>query len=340
MKAKFLFSLFCLLASGYALKAQDVHFSQYWESAVLRNPALVGIFSSRYKAGAIYRSQWNSLGNPYQTLAADAEGHFPLSRNTSDYLSVGLMFFSDKAGRATLKTTGIYPCLSYNKHLSEDRSDYLSLGFAAGYLQRSFDPGKLTFDNQYQGGQVVPGAGAGEELPLAKLSHFDLGAGLTYNSSVGENNFIVYVIGVSAYHFTQPRGTFALQSEQLMNLSTRWNASLGLNVTMNDVWSMEAQTNLALQGAYRELMLGGLLRWARPDEGNVKSFGLAAGAQARFGDAIIPMLRLEYKGQTFGISYDINTSPLKAATGMRGGLELTAFFKGLGGGEKQFGPQF
>lgn len=320
--------LFCILHFAFcASYAQDIHFSQYWESNVLRNPGLTGIYSEDFKAGAIYRSQWNSLGNPYQTMAFSAEGRFALRHTRSDYITVSAMFFSDKAGRASLKTTGIYPTINYNKCLSDPHHSYLSLGFTVGYLQRSFDPGKLTFDNFYQGGVVEPAAGAGEDLPNASMHHFDLGAGLSYNSSIGDGSRINYLLGISAYHFTQPKANFA-QTSDLVNLAMRINGSFGLNFQINDTWNVQVHGNLAFEGAYKESMLGGMVQWAPPDE-NGKGFGISAGAQARFGDAIIPMIKLDYKAQSFGISYDINTSPLKAATSMRGGLELTAFFKGF-----------
>jgi type IX secretion system PorP/SprF family membrane protein len=236
------------------------------------------------------------------------------------------MFFSDKAGRAALKTTGIYPCINYNKHLSDPHNSFLSVGFTAGYLQRSFDPGKLTFDNQYQGGTFEPSLGAGESLPLAKLTQYDLGAGISYNSAIGNDDRIHYVLGISGYHFTQPKSSFA--TENLVNLFMRLNVSCGLDFQLNDIWGVQVQGNLAIQGAYKEPMLGAMVQWVRPNEMG-RGFGLSAGAQMRFGDAIIPMLKLDFKRQGIGISYDINTSALKAATAMRGGLEVTAFFKGF-----------
>jgi type IX secretion system PorP/SprF family membrane protein len=329
---------FCI---GYA---QDVHFSQYWESNVLRNPGFTGICAEDFKAGGIYRNQWNSLGNPYQTMAFSAEGRFAIRHSRSDYVTVAAIFFSDKAGRASLKTTGIYPAVNYNKCLSDPHHSYLSLGFTVGYLQRSFDPGKLTFDNQYQNGTVEPSAGPGEDLPYASMHHLDLGAGLSYNSSIGSGDRINYILGISAYHFTQPKSNFSQNASTLVNIAMRLNGSFGLNFQINDVWSAQFHGNLAFEGAYREQMLGGMLQWARSDE-NGKGFGLSAGAQMRFGDAIIPMIRLDFKHQSFGISYDINTSALKAATSMRGGIELTAFIKGFfrsngGDDSKRDAPRF
>jgi type IX secretion system PorP/SprF family membrane protein len=313
--------------SGIA-RAQDIHFSQFYETSVLRNPALTGIFSEDYKVTAAYRSQWNTLGNPFRTMALSAEGRFAINRDATDYLTVSIMGYTDNAGRAALKTTGFYPAINYNKSLSDPHNSYLSVGFAAGYLQRSFEVSKLTFNNQYQGGTFVAAAGAGEAIPIEKLSHFDLGAGVSFNSGLGENNNIVYFIGLSAYHFTQPRSTFA-ENTEVMNLATRWNGSLGVHCVFNDVWSFQFHGNYAQQGAYREIMGGALLRWGRVNESNRHVFSLSAGCFYRMADAIVPTLKIEYKQQTFGISYDVNVSKLKAVTGMRGGLEVTTSFNGF-----------
>jgi type IX secretion system PorP/SprF family membrane protein len=332
--------LLCGLLSAGMLAAQDVHFSQYWESSVLRNPALTGIYTEEFKAIGSYRSQWNSMGQPYRTMALSAEGRLPLRHSEADFLTFSLLFFSDKAGQAVLKTTGIYPCINYNKHLSDPHNSYLSAGFTAGHVQRSFDPGALTFDNMYQGGQVDPTLGAGENLPLNKMSYWDLGAGISYNSSIGDGERIRYIIGLGGYHFTRPKASF--YERDAVNLAMRFNASFDLNFELSETWSVQVHSNLAVQGAYKEAMIGGLISWSRLTEEG-KGFTLAAGAQNRFGDAIIPMLKIDFRRQSLGFSYDINTSGLKAATKMRGGLEITAAFKGFFHGEENmasYSPRF
>ncbi|MBS1629281.1 MAG: PorP/SprF family type IX secretion system membrane protein [Bacteroidetes bacterium] len=320
--------------------AQDIHFSQYWETGVLRNPATTGIQQEEFKALGAYRSQWSSMGKPYQTMAFSAQGRFGLRHSETDYLTLSLLFFSDKAGDAALKTTSIYPCINYNKHLSDPHNSYLSAGFTAGYVQRSFDANALTFDNMYQNGQVEPGLGAGETLPLAKLNYWDLGAGVSFNSSIGSSERIHYIIGLGGYHFTRPKSSFYERGDAL-NLAMRFNASFDLNYEFNDVWSVQLYSNLALQGAYKEAMLGGMIQWAHFSEGS-QNFSIATGAQNRFGDAIIPMLRVDMRQVGLSLAYDINTSALKAATRMRGGLELMAVFKGFFHGEPNSGyaPKF
>lgn len=333
-------TIWCLLFAWTAT-AQDVHFSQYWESGVLRNPALTGIRNEDYKVVGSYRNQWASMGQPFRTVAIAAETRLPLRYTEADYVTLSALFVSDRAGDASLKSTGVYPCLNYNKHLTDPHNSYLSVGFCGGFVQRSFDPSALTFDNMYQGGQVDPTLGAGEMLPLNKLSYWDLAAGVSFNSSIGEDERIHYIIGLAGYHFTRPKANFYERGEAV-NLVMRVNASFDLNFSLNESWSAQVHSNLSLQGPYQEAILGGLICWA-PGNRDVQQFQICAGAQMRIGDAIIPMLKLNFKNQSLGLSYDINNSALKAATQMRGGLEIVASFQGLFRGTEERGgyaPRF
>src|SRR5690242_12887659 len=70
--------------------AQDIHFSQFYENALLRNPALTGIFTGDYKAGVNYRSQWGNISYPFQTVLASVEMKMPIKRDVKDYFSFGL----------------------------------------------------------------------------------------------------------------------------------------------------------------------------------------------------------------------------------------------------------
>ena len=101
MKIKVLnkrFLMLCCLLCCIDACAQDIHFSQFYETAILRNPALTGIFSDDYKIGVVYKNQWSSISKPYQTGLASGELRIPVKGEASDFVSVGLLAFYDKAG--------------------------------------------------------------------------------------------------------------------------------------------------------------------------------------------------------------------------------------------------
>lgn len=342
MKRRMHCRIWSLLATLLPLGAvaQDVHFSQFYETAILRNPGMMGIYSEDYRLAAQYREQWGSIGKGFRTGLFSGEYRFPVNRGTNDFLTVGLLGYSDKAGSINFKTVGLYPAVNFNKSLEDAYSSYLSVGFTGGYVTRTIDVSRMTFDNQYQGGSYNPANGNGESrMPDPKLVHWDMGAGVSFNSSPGTS--LSYYIGLAAYHFTKPRRSFLGNDE--VRLQTRWSGNAGCSWFIDDEYTVLFHGNYEMQGSYREIMGGGLFRWSRTDSRNQKSFALSGGAFYRLGDAIVPMLKVDWKGQSFSFSYDINISTLKDVTRMRGGFELTAVkagFIGSGPEDKRLCPRF
>jgi len=326
-----LLSLKCITAlvvmglAHNAYSQADIHFSQFYETSVLRNPALTGVFEDDFKLGVYYRSQWNSISNPYVTKLFSAETHFAASKTSDDFISFGLLGYADKAGSVDEKITTFYPAINYNKALDPNHNTYLSVGFTGGYVQYSFDPSKATFNNQYLNGTFLASNPTLENLPNATMTMWDIGAGVNYNTSRGENNNLSYIFGVSGYHFTQPVISYYRNPKVSENI--RINGNAAVTAVINDFVSMQAQANYAMQGTYHEIMAGGLVSWTQA-RGMQTLFVLSGGAYYRYGDAIIPVVRVKYKAMAVGISYDVNVSTLKEASNMQGGTEVTLFVTG------------
>lgn len=319
--------IICMCAGS--VQAQDIHFSQFYETSVLRNPSLVGIFTGDYKVGVTYREQWSSVSKPYQTGMISAETRIPVGGEVNDYLSFGLLSYYDKAGSISLQTLTVYPAVNYNKSLTDgDHPTFLSVGFTGGIIQRSFDPTKATFDEQYQNNRFDPANPTGEVLNDPSFTQWDMGAGASFNGVTGQNNNINYIFGLAGYHFSQPKYSF--YSERSINIGVRWNVNAGLSVKVNETFSYQLHANYMKQSSYNEFIAGGLIAWNKPDpSAETPQFSLMGGAFYRFGDAIIPTVKIRYMDYSFGISYDVTASKLTQAANLRGGLELTVFKTGL-----------
>ncbi len=304
-----------------AIAQADIHFSQFYETSILRNPALIGVASDNFKVSAYYRNQWSSITNPYQTFMVDAEYRISLGSLGSDFLSVGLLGFSDQAGDLDQKISGVYPAVTFNKSVNPDYNAYLSVGFTAGYVQYSFDPSKATFNNQFQGGSYNPLNPTFESLPVPKMSTYDIGAGINYNFSPAEVTKGTYMFGVSGYHFTQPEFSYYHSNSFTENVRLNVNAGMVHDITNTIV--MQAHLNYAQQGTYNEFIIGGLFGWRQFEVSSKSQFEIYADAMYRVNDAIIPVVKMKYKNVGVGISYDVNTSSLTEASNMQGGLELT-----------------
>ncbi|MBS1775768.1 MAG: PorP/SprF family type IX secretion system membrane protein [Bacteroidetes bacterium] len=321
-------TFFSLAISTVVAQGQDIHFSQFYETAILRNPALVGIFSDDYKVSLQYRNQWSSISRPFVTGQFSFETKIPVNGESKDFFSAGILGYYDKAGSIDMKSLAIYPSISFNKSLGGEQTSLLSVGFTGAYLQRSFDPSKVTVDNQYQNGSFDPNNPTNENFSQSKIRYWDVGAGVAYSGGAGEYSQTSYFIGVSGYHFSRPQTSF--YNNNLIRLEMRWNANAGITYRMNENWGVMFQGNYTLQGSYSEAIAGGLLNWKKPSERQSDPmFVLYAGVFYRLNDAIIPVVKLDYMKYSFGFSYDVNMSGLKAASNMRGGYELTLAKSGL-----------
>lgn len=325
MNCRKLLLAFCIFGTR-SLIAQDIHLSQFYETPILRNPALIGLFNGDYRIQTVYRNQWNSITIPYQTGTVSAELKFPVGRS-EDFVTTGLQLTYDRAGTARLQSVQVLPAINYHKSLSQDKNMFLSLGFTGGIVQRQFDPSKLTFNNQYTGGRYDPTAATGEEgrLALRGYGYLDVGVGMSFNSTIGED--VNYFIGAALYHFNKPRVSFFKDNTIALDPKLTFNA--GITIPMDDRVKIIGQYNQLQMGTYTEYMGGALVGYGLYDQGLESTRAFYIGAFLRWKDAIVPSFRLDMDTYEVGISYDANISKLKTASQSFGGFEVSFVFKGF-----------
>ncbi len=320
-------AILCWLCPAFAMAQADIHFSQFYETSILRNPALTGVFESDYKFGAYMRNQWSSISHPYVTALVSGEYRTPVSMASNDFISFGVLGYHDKAGSIDQKITGVYPAINYNKAINEQRNTFLSVGITGGYLQYSFDPAKATFNNQYQpGGGYSPTNPTGETLPNAKMNLWDIGAGVNFNTSTGADNRATFVLGISGYHFMQPK--FSYFNVPGITQNIRWNANAGFSVGLTESLDMVLHANYAMQSTYNEILAGGLISWTDHSSRVGPQYSVSAGVFYRLNDALVPVVKVKYKNVAIGFSYDVNISTLTPASNMQGAYEITLFVLG------------
>ncbi|MCB0700938.1 MAG: PorP/SprF family type IX secretion system membrane protein [Chitinophagaceae bacterium] len=323
---KYLLTVLCSLFVVLGATGQDIHFSQFYENNIMRNPALTGIFSGDYKVGANYRTQWSNISVPFRTFLFSAETRVLINRELGDYLSFGVTGTYDRAGSINFNSMQVYPALNYNKSLEDRRNSYLSVGFTAGYIQRSIDFSKATFSSQYVNGSYSAENISGEDLNNVTIENYDVGAGVSINSSFGPQNMVNYYAGFSAYHLNKPKHTFK-DDNALIVLKTKYSANAGFNWKINSYFGLVAHFNHYIQGTYKETIYGGLLSWKDGSELG-SDFKLYAGVFFRAKDAFIPTVKVDYEQYSLTLSYDVNTSTLQPATSGSGGYEISLFIRG------------
>jgi len=310
------------LFTGITTYSQDIHLSQFFNTPLLRNPALAGIFNGDIRIETVYRNQWGSVAYPYKTNALSAEYRFAVGE-TDDYMTVGVASFYDQAGINRLKTLQVMPAINFHKNLGGEYGNYLSGGFMAGFVNRQFDGKNLTFDNQYNGGHFDPYAPTGEQFTGLSRTVFDVAVGLSFNSHINANT--VYYVGASLWHFNEPSLSF-LDAEILLN--KKWQFNAGIKTNLSPQLELTVEGNHLIQGPYSQTIAAGWLMYNLAGETNDEdAIKIGGGSGFRLNDAIIPFVQLQYKKLQTTISYDVNTSPLKTASQGQGGFELSLSYR-------------
>ncbi|HSC39023.1 MAG TPA: PorP/SprF family type IX secretion system membrane protein, partial [Chitinophagaceae bacterium] len=218
-----------LLLAGGAARAQDLHFSQFFEAPLLRNPSLAGIFNGDVRVQMVYRDQWNSFTNAYKTGSLNAEYKAPVGRG-DDFLTIGLQLLYDKAGTVGLTTTQVMPALNYHKSLSGNKRTYLSVGFMGGLVGKSIDRSKVTTNSQFDGTAFNPALADGETFTVPKYNYFDGAFGASFNSAFGADDANSYFIGVAYHHFNRPHTSFYRTATDALNPKYVFSGGLKFNL--------------------------------------------------------------------------------------------------------------
>jgi type IX secretion system PorP/SprF family membrane protein len=313
---KIIVSLSVLLALCNLGLSQDVNFSQFYETPLLRNPALAGIFTGDIRVKASLRSQWAAITVPYKTQALSAEYKLPLNAG-GDWLTLGMQVTNDIAGTIKLRKTAVLPVVSFNKSLSEVNDSYLSVAFMGGPVSTQFNPTEL----------VTHQANDPALLNSSGYTYWDMGAGITYSSNYGDD--IHYFVGASMYHINNPKLNYFADNTESSIMGRKIAINGGLTAQTSDNNKVQAFVDYLKQDG-NEQFLGGLLYGVELNrtyrEG--KTLGVNFGTFFRWNDALIPTINFDLYDWNVGLSYDVNISRLNAYTKSQGAMELSVTYRG------------
>jgi type IX secretion system PorP/SprF family membrane protein len=316
----------CFAILGIALPcfSQDLHFSQFFEAPLLRNPSLAGIFTGDYRVQGVYRDQWNSVTDGYRTGSFNAEYKMPIGSG-NDFITTGLQVLYDQAGTVALTTSEFLPALNYHKSLSDQKSMYLSLGFMGGLVEKTIDRSKITTNNQFDGMAFNPSLPDGETFPTPNIKYFDGSFGMSFNTSFGEDQVNSMYLGAAYHHFNRPKNSFYQDASEL---DPKYVFSGGIKLNLDDYSYFTVQADYSKQGTFIET-IGGVMYSYKLGESDLAQYILNLGTYMRWGDAIIPVIKLEMKNLAIALSYDVNVSQLRTVSQGRGGVELSISYVGF-----------
>ncbi|HLI92931.1 MAG TPA: PorP/SprF family type IX secretion system membrane protein [Puia sp.] len=315
-----------LLLPAFRTRAQDIHFSQFYEAPLLRNPALGGIFTGDYRISTLFRDQWNSINNAYRTGTLSGEYKWAIG-HANDYLTTGLEVLYDKAGTAALTTTEAMPALNYHKSLSNIKPMYLSLGFMGGVVQKTLDMSKVTTNSQYNGTAYDPALPNGETIVTPSIHYLDGALGISFNTAFGADYKNTLYVGAAYFHLNRPKNSF--YKDPAVELDPKVVISAGVHTIINDYLGFTIEADHSQQGSAAETIGGVMLSYKLGDDGDNPDCTFNLGSYLRWGDAIVPVIRLESNHLSVGLSYDVNISSLATVSEGRGGFELSLSYIGF-----------
>lgn len=321
-------AILCLLTSAAYTKAQDFTFSQFYEVPMLRNPALTHLFKGNLCVSGALRQQWQAVTTPYKTGVTSIDMKFGASRGNQytqgSEFTVSGFFGLDKAGDSRLGRNNFFGAVNYSIPLNSSRSSNLAVGFLGGLTRSSFDPSRLTFDDQFQNGQYVPGNVTQQTFNNTARNYWDISAGVSYLNELVYDQLLFY-LGAAVYHLNKQDVSF---TEDPLFLKTRYIANGGFRYSLNEANRIYFFGDYIVQGGHRQGLIGFNFRTFL-DQAEDFDFptALTLGGSYRWGDALIPTVKMDYRGLALALSYDANVSKLKTASQFRGGFELTFSYR-------------
>ena len=333
MKKLSLLSYWLLLVGCLSVQGQDFHYSQFTNAPLHLSPGLTGIFAGDTRIAANYRTQWASVPVDYQTFTVMADHKYTCGSSGPGWFSSGIALNYDRAGdsRLTWADVGLYGSYTYPTSLNT----FWTFGLRAGLGQRSFDPDKLRFDEQFDTGLGAfnPSLSSGETFANNSHIFFDAGLGINFRWQALQRDELIDLlhkrakvdIGIGIHHLTRPDMSFI--EDVKVKLPMRFSPYINANLQLGDPLDLRLAATAQFQSSYREYVgMAGLNIHFNPHEPG-RQWALMVGIGYRFdkfGDAFFPALELNYHDKLrASISYDFNISDFQVATNRRGGLELS-----------------
>lgn len=323
---KYILIVLLLLLDKRSGAQVDPHFSQYYAYPLYLNPAFTGVIDGDYRATAIYKNQWLSVGKPYSTTGLS------LDMTTLSGLNIGVNILQQTAGDGGYRYTQGSVSVSYQGlHFDADGYRRMIFGLQLGFINRRFDISKLRFGDQWAPGlRGDPSLPTNEVFGKSSASAVDNAAGVAYSDDRPDKKVNMYA-GFSMNHLTQPEDPFLVSGEK-RKLPYRYTWHGGVRIKMQNGTSLTPHFIYMKQGNAEERTFG--LFAERPT--SRQDLFLLGGVSYRYKDAFIPYAGLKLKTVQFGLSYDATSSTLGRSVAFTNSFELSITVIGKRAEGKQY----
>ncbi len=305
------------------LNAQDLHFSQFFNSPLTTNPANTGFLPDNdYRLGANYRQQWLSIPAQFQTMSIFGDAQAFRDKFETGWVGLGGVILRDVAGSGNLTSTKVYGSAAYHQMLGS--TGLLSVGFNLGWANKRVDVTKFTYDNQWNGKFFDVNAPSGESFAATNINYLDVQVGVNYAYFPSDN--VYFHAGASVQHVNAPKETFFAFTPGYDNtISRRYIGFVDAVFKVNDRVIVSPAAYYTTQAKASEFTLGMHGNYNLSGDGEMQVIG---GLYYRYADAVIPMIGFQWKSVRLTFTYDATTSSLKNYNNMRGASEFALIYQG------------
>ena len=313
--------VFAIFATCSALfsNAQDLHFSQWFNSPLTTNPANTGFIpDADYRLGANYRNQWSTvMSEPYSTMSIWGDAQVFRNRIQSGWLGLGGVILRDQAGSGNLTSTETYVSVAYHQMLGY--SSLLSLGFNTGLVNKRINTTNLKFPDQFDGKFFDQAQPTSVVINQPNVNFFDMQVGMNY--AYFPSNKVYMNAGFSVWHINSPRESFFSTGPASFDsrLPQRYIGFLNGSFKTSDQVIVNPMAYYTNQAGASEFVMGLNAQYNLSGDGDQQVIG---GLYYRLGDAVIPMIGFVYKNIRLMFTYDATASSLSQSASGAGAWEF------------------
>ncbi len=302
----------------FTLKGQDIHFSQFFFSPQITNPANTGNFDGSWRANNNTRRQWGAI-TPYTTFSFGFDHQFSVK---SHDVAGGLVLVNDISNNAGLIANKLYASGAYFKDIGDHQ--FIG-GLQIGVVNKHFNSNKLSYPDQFNegSGSFDAGMGTAETGFRNSMTYPDINIGLNWRADFSR---FEPKMGLALFHVNSPNESFDPSYKN--PLPMRVNVHGGTDVHITDEVYLTPNVIYMNMGNLSSTIFGGHATYVL--SGDMLENSVFAGLYARNGSENNSMIMLvggNYQNWSVGLSYDFNTSDLRTSSSNPGGFEVSVIYK-------------
>ena len=315
-----------IIGAAFYGKAQDLHFSQWFNSPLTTNPANTGFIpDADYRIGANFRDQWSPvMAVPYRTYSIWGDAQVFRNRIENGWMGLGGVLLRDDAGSGTLTSTEAYGSIAY--HQMVGLASLLTAGFNVGFINKRINTSSLKFPDQFDGHFFDEQLPTSVVIDQPNVTYFDMQVGLNYAYFPNSRTYLNG--GFSVQHINRARESFFSTDPAGFDsrIPRRYIGFVNASIKASDQVIFNPMGYYTVMANATEAVLGFNVQYNMQDDGDQQLIG---GLYYRAGDAVIPMIGFIYKNIKLTFTYDVTTSALKQYDGGFGAYEFALTSQGF-----------